>query len=107
MLFRSPIVAAESGTVGTVSETCSHNYGKSYSCGCGGGYGNYVTINHGSGNLTTLYGHCSSIIVSSGQYVEKGQVIGYVGSTGFSTGFHLHFEVIDNGSRNNPRNYLY
>ena len=100
------IVAAESGYVGTVSQTCSHNYSKSYSCGCGGGYGNYLTINHGGG-LTTLYGHASSVIVSSGQYVERGQVIGYVGSTGFSTGFHLHFEVIENGSRNNPRNYLY
>ena len=100
------IVAAESGTVGIVSQTCTHNYGKSYSCGCGGSYGNYVTINHGNG-LSTLYGHCSSIIVSPGEYVERGQVIGYVGSTGFSTGFHLHFEVIENGSKNNPRNYLY
>ena len=57
-----------------------------------GGYGNMTLINHGNG-LSTLYGHQSSIIVSTGQSVTQGQVIGYVGSTGKSTGCHLHFEV--------------
>lgn len=101
----APIVAAESGTVSIGYTGCTHNYGKDYSCGCGGGYGNYLTIYHGNG-LTTLYGHCASIVVSDGEYVERGEVIAYVGSTGYSTGFHLHFEVIENGSNYDPMNYL-
>lgn len=71
------------------------------------GYGNYVIINHGTnssdGNrYISLYGHCSSLAVSVGQNVSKGQVIGYVGSTGNSTGPHLHLEVYVNGSRVDP-----
>jgi murein DD-endopeptidase MepM/ murein hydrolase activator NlpD len=70
-----------------------------------GGYGNMTLINHGNG-LSTLYGHQSSIIVSAGQSVTQGQVIGYVGSTGKSTGCHLHFEVRVNGKPVDPRGYL-
>jgi murein DD-endopeptidase MepM/ murein hydrolase activator NlpD len=70
-----------------------------------GGYGNMTLINHGNG-LSTLYGHQSSIIVSEGQSVTQGQVIGYVGSTGKSTGCHLHFEVRVNGTPVDPTGYL-
>jgi len=71
----------------------------------GGGYGNMTLINHGDG-LSTLYGHQSSIIVSVGQSVTQGQVIGYVGSTGKSTGCHLHFEVRVSGTPVDPSGYL-
>ena len=68
-------------------------------------YGNYVVISHGSGN-TTLYAHMSKRSVSVGQYVSQGQAIGTTGSTGRSTGPHLHFEITENGSRINPLRYL-
>ena len=99
------ITAAEGGTVILVSSGCTHNYPKDGSCGCGGGYGNYVLIDHGNG-ISTLYGHCTSVFVSSGQYVSRGESIASVGTTGFSTGNHCHFEVRVNGSATNPRNYL-
>jgi murein DD-endopeptidase MepM/ murein hydrolase activator NlpD len=73
--------------------------------GPNGGYGNMTLLNHGGG-MATLYGHQSSIIVSAGQTVNQGQVIGYVGSTGKSTGCHLHFEVRVNGNPVNPAAYL-
>ena len=70
-----------------------------------GGYGNYVKIDHGDG-VVTAYAHNSSLIVSVGQTVEQGQVIALVGSTGVSTGAHLHFEVIINSEFVNPADYL-
>jgi murein DD-endopeptidase MepM/ murein hydrolase activator NlpD len=87
----TPIYAAESGVVVTASPR--------------GGYGLTVIIDHGSG-MTTLYAHQSRFAVSAGQQVQRGQLIGYVGSTGFSTGPHLHFEVRINGATRDPRGYL-
>ena len=94
--YGTTIVAAEDGVVVDINTGCSHNYGKNYSCGCGGGYGNYVQVNHSNG-LTTFYAHCQSVKVSVGQHVKRGQAIAEMGSTGSSTGAHLHFEVIING----------
>ncbi|MCL2819288.1 MAG: peptidoglycan DD-metalloendopeptidase family protein [Oscillospiraceae bacterium] len=85
------VIAGESGTVIKVAY--------------GSGYGNYVTIAHGNG-IQTLYSHLSSSIVNVGDYVTRGQVIGYVGSTGNATTPHLHFEVFVNGRRVNPANWL-
>ncbi len=99
------IIAADAGTVIYVSNTCPHDYGKDYSCGCGGGYGNYCIIDHGDG-YWTLYGHSEKIIVSYGQHVEKGTILGTVGSTGHSTGPHLHFEVRLNGTALDPSNFV-
>ena len=87
--YTSSIYAAKSGTV-IVSQYSSS-------------YGNYVVISHGSGN-TTLYAHMSTRKVSEGQYVNQGDVIGITGSTGHSTGPHLHFEITENGVRINPLN---
>ena len=71
-----------------------------------GGYGNLVIIDHGNG-VQTYYGHCSKINVKKGQEVEAGDVIAAVGSTGFSTGNHLHFEIRKDGKQINPEKYLY
>lgn len=70
-----------------------------------GGYGYYVMIDHGNG-LATLYGHCSKLLARTGQTVQAGDIIALSGSTGRSTGPHLHFEVRVNGERANPRAYL-
>jgi murein DD-endopeptidase MepM/ murein hydrolase activator NlpD len=79
--------------------------GKVLFSGVQGGYGNTVIINHGGG-ISTLYGHNSSLLVKAGQVVARGQIIARVGSTGLSTGPHVHFEVRINGSPNNPRDWL-
>lgn len=85
------IVAADSGVV----VLASYN----------GGYGNCVIINHGGG-ISTLYGHSSKLLVTVGQSVKKGEVIAKIGSTGISSGPHLHFEVRINGNHTNPKPYL-
>ncbi|MBD5128685.1 MAG: peptidoglycan DD-metalloendopeptidase family protein [Ruminococcaceae bacterium] len=99
------IYAAQSGTVTTVVTGCEHNYGRSWNCGHGGGFGNYIIIDHGGG-LATLYAHCGAVNVYEGQEVSQGDVIGEVGSTGWSLGFHLHFEVRENGTPVDPFGYV-
>lgn len=99
------VVASRSGTVIAVNNSCSHDYYKTSTCGCGGGYGNYVTIAH-DGTYSTHYAHLASAAVSVGDYVQQGQVIGYVGCTGFSMGSHLHFEIYVNGSRQDPLGFV-
>lgn len=69
------------------------------------GYGYHLAIDHGGG-MVTLYGHCSKILVTEGQTIRQGEVIAQVGSTGKSTGSHLHFEVMGDGDPQNPRSYL-
>ncbi|MFR8103598.1 MAG: M23 family metallopeptidase [Clostridia bacterium] len=71
-----------------------------------GSYGNLIIVSHGNG-VQTYYGHCSSLVASVGQQVSQGQVIAKVGSTGNSTGNHLHLEIRVNGVAQNPQNYLY
>lgn len=99
------ICASADGTVIRAVNGCPHDYGKNGSCGCGGGYGNYCIIDHGNG-YWTLYGHSEGITVSVGQTVKQGDVLGTVGSTGYSTGPHLHFEVRLNGVAMDPTNYV-
>lgn len=93
--YGATVVASKSGTVEWAGYDDS-------------GYGNYVIINHGDG-YKTLYGHCSSVSVSQGQKVTQGQTIAAIGSTGQSTGNHLHFEVRtgdERSDRQNPLNYV-
>ena len=88
----TPIAAAASGVVSFAGRK--------------GGYGNLVVINHANG-VQTYYAHNNSIVVSAGQTVSQGQIISYMGSTGNSTGPHLHLEVRVNGVCQNPQNYVY
>ncbi|CUH95784.1 putative membrane protein [Propionispora sp. 2/2-37] len=69
------------------------------------GYGKLVEVDHGNG-IVTLYGHCSQLLAKDGEYVKKGQVIAYMGSTGLSTGTHVHYEVRVNGTAVNPDKFL-
>ena len=89
-IYGTGVVAADSGTVIF-----------SNSSGYGGGYGKYIIIDHGNGK-STLYAHMSGLAVEKGQVVKKGQTVGYVGSTGYSTGPHLHFETRLYGKKYNP-----
>lgn len=91
----TPILAAADGTVEIANSTDAW----------GGGYGYYVKIRH-NGSLETLYAHCSSICVSAGQKVKQGEVIAYVGTTGNSTGNHLHFEVRVDGKKTDALAYF-
>ena len=87
----TPIYATKSGVV----STATYNYA----------YGYYVVVNHLDG-YSSLYGHMTHYTVSEGEYVDRGEVIGYVGSTGYSTGPHLHFTIYYNGNTVNPMNYI-
>lgn len=89
----TPIYATADGTINTAGST-------------GNGYGNHVIINHGYG-YETLYGHMVRVKVKSGETVKRGQVIGWVGSTGKSTGPHLHYEVHKNGTKIDPIYFFY
>lgn len=100
-IMGADVVAAKDGIVIDSYNGCYHNWGKDGSCGCGGGYGNYAMIAHDNGKMT-VYGHLSTTMVYTGQKVYQGQVIGFVGSTGHSTGPHLHFETRLNGIKYNP-----
>ena len=80
--------------------------GRVMAAGAGGSYGRYVKLDHGNG-VRSLYGHLSKIEVKIGQHVEKGDVIGLVGSTGRSTGPHLHYEVHVDGKAVDPRSFLW
>lgn len=85
--FGTPIYASGAGTV----EQAGRN----------GGYGNYIRINHGNG-YQTAYGHMSALVAREGQQIAKGEIIGFAGSTGYSTGPHLHFEVLSEGMNIDP-----
>lgn len=90
--YGEPIVASAAGEVIIAGDT-------------GNGYGYHVVIDHGN-SISTLYGHCSSLAVKVGDVVEQGQVIGYIGSTGYAYGNHLHFEVRINGQHTDPNAYV-
>lgn len=89
----TPIVATADGVVSTAGWNS-------------GGYGNMVDIEHGNG-IMTRYAHASQVVVTAGQHVRRGQLIAYMGSTGFSTGPHVHYEVRINGQAVNPVSYLH
>ncbi len=89
--YRTQLDVAEVGTV--------------IQAGWNGGYGNFTTVAHGSG-LTSSYAHQTSIAVGVGESVKRGQVIGYVGTTGLSTGPHLHFEARVNGMPYSPKGWF-
>ena len=110
-IYGKPIVAIADGYVYTVVSSCTHR-DKASRCSCGGGYGNYVAVDHGtmklsgsSSNVKAYYAHMDSVAVGNGAYVKQGQVLGYVGTTGRSTGYHLHFGIMVNGSWKDPMNY--
>lgn len=101
----SPIYSVANGVVASITTGCPDEgyYGSS----CGGGYGNDVVVNY-PGGVTIIYSHIKNYIpVSVGQNVSKGQVIGYMGNSGSSTGTHLHFQVNVNGTPQNPYGTLY
>ena len=87
----TPIYAVKSGTVTTATYSRVNGY--------------YVSISHNDG-FGSLYAHMTNYVVSVGDYVNQGDIIGYVGSTGWSTGAHLHFEVFYGGANVNPMDYI-
>ncbi len=93
--YNKSLVAVADGTVIFASNDGSYN----------GGYGNYLRIDHGN-SVVTVYGHCKTLLVSTGQKVSQGQAVAIMGTSGNSTGVHVHFEVRINNEKKNPLNYL-
>ncbi len=112
-IYRAPIVAIADGTIYESYNSCGHK-SKKPDCRCGSGWGNHIAINHGTmsnidgAEYKAMYAHMDSIAAGMyvGREVKQGQIIGYVGTTGWSTGYHLHFGLYRNGSWVNPANYL-
>ena len=108
-IYGKPIVAIADGVVESTYNACSHQ-SKESRCSCGSGWGNHVKMDHGvykGSVMRAIYAHMSSVAVSPGQKVKQGQVIGYVGTTGDSTGYHLHLSIIINGSYVDPAPYFF
>ncbi|MBE6808890.1 MAG: hypothetical protein E7524_05405 [Ruminococcaceae bacterium] len=107
-IFGKPIVAITDGTVYEVYNSCPHK-DRGSRCRCGSGWGNHVAIDHGyvqGERIKAMYAHMNTTAVSNGQHVKQGQVIGYVGTTGDSTGYHLHFGIMRNNEGYvDPMNY--
>ena len=103
-IYGTPIVAVADGIVEFVGSLENGKF-------MANGYGNYVTLNHTAENgehiIKTRYGHMSAVVAKEGRDVKQGEVIGYVGSTGFSTGPHLHFEMWVDGARVDPLLFPY
>ena len=96
----TPVIATKSGTISFTNTGCSvgdHS--------CGGGYGNYIRVTH-DGEIESLYAHLKEVLVEEGDSVNQGQIIGYSGNTGRSTGPHLHFEIRINNTKVDPLDYV-
>lgn len=107
-IYGKPIVAITDGVVYRTYSACPHKT-KSSRCRCGSGWGNHVGVNHGNigGSVyKAMYAHMDTVAVANGQRVKQGQVLGYVGTTGDSTGYHLHFGLMKNDAWVNPMNYF-
>ena len=103
-IYLKPVVAIADGIIYQAYNSCKHK-SKSPQCYCGSGFGNHVRINHGTMTIKgkqqkigAIYAHMDYLAVSSGQYVKQGQVLGYVGTTGSSTGYHLHLSMLVGGT---------
>ena len=108
-IYRKPVVAITDGIVESTYNSCPHK-SVTPDCRCGSGWGNHVKIDHGVVNGTwyrAVYAHFDSVAVSAGQKVKQGQVIGYVGTTGWSTGYHLHFSLLKGYSYVDPYPYFF
>jgi len=93
------VISSCAGKVVEINKSCTHNYAKNVSCGCGGGFGNYVVVQSTEGGTVKYvrYSHLASVSVINGQSVSRGTEIGKIGSTGYSGGFHLDYKMYTSG----------